>query len=51
MDNLFRLFLTIISRAPVLTVFMPASCFAKAFVSKMLGDDTPERDGRLSMDF
>lgn len=51
MDNLFRLFLTLISRALMLTVFMPASCCAKALVSKLLGDDTPERDGRLSMDF
>lgn len=49
--KLYRIFLTLLSRGLLLTVLLPAACFAKAGVAKLLGDDTPERDGRLSMDF
>lgn len=51
MDKIFRLFLTLLSRGLLLTVLLPAACFAKAGVAKLLGDDTPEKDGRLTMDF
>ena len=51
MDKLFRLFLTLLSRGILLTALMPAACYAKAWTAKMLGDRTPERDGRLSLDF
>ena len=51
MDKLFRIFLTLLSRGVLLTALMPAACFAKAWVAKVLGDRTPERDGRLSLDF
>ena len=49
--RLLNLFLTLVSRGLILTVFMPLACYAKAWVAKKLGDRTAERDGRLSLDF
>ena len=51
MDKIFRIFLTLISRGVLLTALMPAACYVKAWTAKMLGDNTPEREGRLSLDF
>ena len=51
MDNFFRLLLVLISRAFLVTALLPVVCYAKAWVSVVLGDKTPERDGRLSLDF
>ena len=51
MDKLYRFILILLSRGILLTAIMPAACFAKAWVSKMLGDNMPESTGRLSLDF
>ncbi|SEH39380.1 hypothetical protein SAMN02910265_00320 [Ruminococcus flavefaciens] len=51
MEKFYRFLLILLSRGLLLTAFMPAACFFKAWVSKMLGDRMPESDGRLSLDF
>ncbi|MCR4796433.1 MULTISPECIES: site-2 protease family protein [Ruminococcus] len=51
MEKFYRFILILISRGILLTALMPAACFAKAWVAKMLGDNMPESDGRLSLDF
>ncbi|MCR5600693.1 MAG: site-2 protease family protein [Ruminococcus sp.] len=51
MEKLFRFLLVLISRGVLVTALMPAACYVKAWVAKALGDDTPERQGRLSLDF
>lgn len=51
MYKLFRVLLTLISRGMLVTVCIPAACYAKAWVSAALGDKTPKYEGRLSLDF
>ena len=51
LNRLLNLFLTLVSRGLILTVFMPLACYTKAWVAKHLGDRTAEREGRLSLDF
>lgn len=51
MDKLFRVLLTLISRGILVTVCIPAACYAKAWVSDALGDKTPKHEGRMSLDF
>jgi Zn-dependent protease len=51
MTGFYRFILILLGRGIVLTALLPAAAFVKAWTAKMLGDNTPERDGRLSLDF
>ena len=49
--KLYRVFLTLLGRGVLLTAIVPLACCAKAWTAKKLGDNTAERDGRLTMNF
>ncbi len=51
MSAFYRLLLILISRGLLMVAVMPAASFVKAGVAHLLGDDTPKRNGRLSLDF
>lgn len=51
MSVIYRLILVAISRVILLVAVMPAAAFVKAGTAKLLGDDTPKSQGRLSLDF
>ena len=51
MSVFYRLLLILLSRAILIVAIMPVAAFAKAGIAILLGDDTPARGGRLSLDF
>lgn len=51
MSVIYRLLLVLLGRALLIVAIMPVAAFIKAGTAKLLGDDTPERNGRLSLDF
>lgn len=51
MSVIYRLILVLLSRVVLIVAVIPAAAFAKAWTAKLLGDDTPERQGRLSLSF
>lgn len=51
MSVFYRLLLVLLGRALLIVAIMPVAAFVKAGTAKLLGDDTPARNGRLSLDF